>query len=174
MSITFSSIYNENKPTKVDFEKRVNLKDLMNEDLLTVVEISYMKTQFGIKALAILDDKRWFYIPDSADKMREWSLPATFHVTEKVSKIGRKYVTVVNDAYKEPEIGSNIIVVDKYGQWWEIQPYDGEYDGYDTLTSFEYLYTFLDENNIDISDGLTLKIITKKNKEGTREYIWFE
>ena len=36
------------------------------------------------------------------------------------------------------------------------------------------IYTFLDENHVDISDGLTLKIITKKNKEGTREYIWFE
>ena len=42
-----------------------------------------------------------------------------------------------HDAYKEPEIGSNIIVVDKYGQWWEIQPYDGEYDGYGGLTGWE-------------------------------------
>lgn len=42
-----------------------------------------------------------------------------------------------HDAYKEPEIGSNIIVVDKYGQWWEIQPYDGEYDGYGSLTGWE-------------------------------------
>ena len=41
------------------------------------------------------------------------------------------------DAYEEPEIGSNIIVVDKYGQWWEIQPYDGEYDGYGGLTGWE-------------------------------------
>ena len=45
MSKTFSNIYNENKPTTVDFEKRVNLKDLMNEDLLTVIKISYMRTQ---------------------------------------------------------------------------------------------------------------------------------
>lgn len=42
-----------------------------------------------------------------------------------------------HDAYKEPEIGSNIIVVDKYGQWREIQPYDGEYDGYGSLTGWE-------------------------------------
>lgn len=42
-----------------------------------------------------------------------------------------------HDAYEEPEIGSNIIVVDKYGQWWEIQPYDGEYDGYGDLTGWE-------------------------------------
>ena len=40
MSITFSNIYNENKPTKVDFEKRVNLKDLMNEDLLLMIQQS--------------------------------------------------------------------------------------------------------------------------------------
>ena len=188
MSMTFSNIYNENKPTKVDFEKRVNLKDLMNEDLLTVIEISYMKTQFGIKALAILEDQRWFYIPESADKMREWSLPATFHVTEKVSKIGRKYVTVVNDSYvpnfknvsikdlvgKTITINSITAVETKYGMKYRLHICDGEYDGYDTLTSFEYLYTFLDENHVDISEGLTLKIITKKNKEGTREYIWFE
>ena len=188
MSITFSNIYNENKPKKVDFEKRVNLKDLMNEVLLTVVEISYMKTQFGIKALAILEDQRWFYIPESADKMRDWSLPATFHVTEKVSKIGRKYVTVVNDSYVPTfknvsikELVGKTITIDsikavetKYGMKYRLHICDGDYKGYDTLTSFEYLSVFLDENNIDISGGLKLKIITKKNKEGTREYIWFE
>ena len=42
-----------------------------------------------------------------------------------------------HNAYKEPEIGSNIIAVDKYGQWWEIQPYDGQYDGYGSLTGWE-------------------------------------
>lgn len=42
-----------------------------------------------------------------------------------------------HDVYEEPEIGSNIIVVDKYGQWWDIQPYDGEYDGYGGLTGWE-------------------------------------
>ena len=51
---------------------------------------------------------------------------------------------------------------------------DGEYNGYDTLTSFEYLYFFIKENNIDISDGITIKIITKTNKEGNRDYIWFK
>ena len=99
MSKTFSNIYNENKPATVDFKKRVNLKDLVNEDSLTVTEISYMKTQFGVKALAILEDKRWFYIPESADKMKDWSVPANFHVVSKTTKLGRNYLTVKNDSY---------------------------------------------------------------------------
>lgn len=41
-----------------------------------------------------------------------------------------------HDASEEPEIGSNIVVVDKNGQWWDIQPYDGEYDGYGGLTGW--------------------------------------
>ena len=42
-----------------------------------------------------------------------------------------------HDAYEEPEIGSNIIVVDENGQWWDIKPYDGEYDGYGDLTGWK-------------------------------------
>ena len=41
-----------------------------------------------------------------------------------------------HDASEEPKIGSNIVVVDKNGQWWDIQPYDGEYDGYGDLTGW--------------------------------------
>lgn len=43
---------------------------------------------------------------------------------------------VWHKASEEPEIGSNIVVVDKNGQWWDIQPYDGEYDGYGGLTGW--------------------------------------
>lgn len=43
---------------------------------------------------------------------------------------------VWHDASEEPRIGSNIVVVDKKGQWWDIQPYDGEYDGYGGLTGW--------------------------------------
>lgn len=46
-------------------------------------------------------------------------------------------VNVWHDASEEPRIGSNIVVVDKKGQWWDIQPYDGEYDGYGGLTGWE-------------------------------------
>ena len=42
-----------------------------------------------------------------------------------------------HDAHEEPEIGSNIIVVDENGQWWDIKPYDGDYDGYGDLTGWE-------------------------------------
>lgn len=42
-----------------------------------------------------------------------------------------------HDAYEEPEIGSNIIVVDENGRWWDIKPYDGEYDGYGDLTGWK-------------------------------------
>lgn len=41
-----------------------------------------------------------------------------------------------HDASEEPELGSNIVVVDKNGQWWDIQPYDGEYDGYGDLVGW--------------------------------------
>ena len=41
-----------------------------------------------------------------------------------------------HDASEEPRIGSNIVVVDEDGQWWDIQPYDGEYDGYGDLTGW--------------------------------------
>lgn len=43
---------------------------------------------------------------------------------------------VWHDASEEPQIGSNIVVVDEDGQWWDIQPYDGEYDGYGDLTGW--------------------------------------
>lgn len=34
-----------------------------------------------------------------------------------------------HDVSEEPEIGFNIVFVDKYGHWWDIQPYnDGNYD----------------------------------------------
>lgn len=42
-----------------------------------------------------------------------------------------------HDVHEEPEIGSNIIVVDENGQWWDIKPYDGDYDGYGDLTGWE-------------------------------------
>ena len=188
MNKTFSNIYNENKPATVDFTKRVNLKDLVNEDSLTVTEISYMKTQFGIKALAILEDNRWFYIPESADKMREWAVPANFHVVSKTYVLCKKYLTVEYDSYMrtfknvsiKDLVGKTITFNDikaietKYGMKYRLHICDGEYNGYDTLTSFEYLYFFIKENNIDISDGITIKIITKTNKEGNRDYIWFK
>lgn len=38
-------------------------------------------------------------------------------------------INVWHDASDEPQIGSNIVFVDKYGHWWDIQPYnDGNYD----------------------------------------------
>lgn len=43
---------------------------------------------------------------------------------------------VWHDASEEPQIDSNIVVVDEDGQWWDIQPYDGEYDGYGDLTGW--------------------------------------
>ena len=45
-------------------------------------------------------------------------------------------VNVWHDVSEEPQIGSNIVVVDEDGQWWDIQPYDGEYDGYGDLTGW--------------------------------------
>ena len=41
-----------------------------------------------------------------------------------------------HDVSEEPQIGSNIVVVDEDGQWWDIQPYDGEYDGYGDLSGW--------------------------------------
>lgn len=34
-----------------------------------------------------------------------------------------------HDTTEEPQIGSNIVAIDKLGQWWVIQPYDGDYNG---------------------------------------------
>lgn len=45
-------------------------------------------------------------------------------------------LNVWHDVSEEPQIGSNIVVVDEDGQWWDIQPYDGEYDGYGDLTGW--------------------------------------
>lgn len=36
---------------------------------------------------------------------------------------------VWHNASEEPEIGSNIVAIDKLGQLWIIQPYDGDYNG---------------------------------------------
>ena len=47
-----------------------------------------------------------------------------------------KFENAWHDAYEEPEIGSNIIVIDKKGQWWDIKPYDGDYNGYGGLTGW--------------------------------------
>ena len=72
------------------------------------------------------------------------SSSVTFALQKEAFEAGAKWADkhpdlsqLWHDAYKEPEIGSNIIAVDKYGQWWEIQPYDGEYDGYGGLTGWE-------------------------------------
>ena len=33
-----------------------------------------------------------------------------------------------HDASEEPQIGSNIVAIDTDGKWWDIQPYDGDYN----------------------------------------------
>lgn len=39
---------------------------------------------------------------------------------------------VWHDASEEPENGSNIVAIDKDGNWWDIQPYHrGDYEGYE-------------------------------------------
>lgn len=35
---------------------------------------------------------------------------------------------VWHDTTEEPKIGSNIVAVNTDGKWWDIQPYDGDYD----------------------------------------------
>ena len=45
-------------------------------------------------------------------------------------------INVRHDINEEPELGSNIIVIDKNWQWWDIQHYDGEYDGGGDLTGW--------------------------------------
>lgn len=39
-------------------------------------------------------------------------------------------VNVWHDASEEPKIGSNIVAIDSDGNWWDIRPYHGDYDGY--------------------------------------------
>lgn len=47
-----------------------------------------------------------------------------------------EHQNVWHDIREEPELGSNIIVIDKNWQWWDIQSYDGEYDGCGDLTGW--------------------------------------
>ena len=82
------------------------------------------------------------YVNYLLDKQEYHNEKYTEHDIKQAFEEGAKWAdehpqNVWHDAYKEPEIGSNIIVVDKYGQWREIQPYDGEYDGYGSLTGWE-------------------------------------
>lgn len=39
-------------------------------------------------------------------------------------------VNVWHDASEEPKIGPNIVAIDSDGNWWDIRPYHGDYDGY--------------------------------------------
>ena len=39
-------------------------------------------------------------------------------------------INVWHDTSEEPNIGSNIVAIDKDGQWWDIQPYNNDYDEY--------------------------------------------
>lgn len=45
-------------------------------------------------------------------------------------------INVWHTVSEEPEIGSNIVTIDYNGQWWDIQPYDGDYNGYGGLTGW--------------------------------------
>lgn len=38
-------------------------------------------------------------------------------------------INVWHNTTEEPQIGSNIVAIDKLGQWWVIQPYNGDYNG---------------------------------------------
>lgn len=72
------------------------------------------------------------------------------------------------DASEEPQIGSNIVVVDEKGQLWDIQPYDGEYDGYGGLTGWRCCVVHY--NNIQswayISDLLPKQFGNTKKQKG--------
>lgn len=39
-------------------------------------------------------------------------------------------INVWHDTSEEPDIGSNIVAIDKDEQWWDIQPYNNDYDEY--------------------------------------------
>ena len=47
-----------------------------------------------------------------------------------------EHQNVWHDASEEPEIGSNIVAIDKNWQWWNIQSYDGGYYGGGDLTGW--------------------------------------
>ena len=37
-------------------------------------------------------------------------------------------INVWHNVSEEPKIGSNIVAIDENRQWWDIQPYNGNYD----------------------------------------------
>lgn len=55
---------------------------------------------------------------------------------EGASRANYEHAKVWHKASDEPEIGSNIVVIDYDGQWLDIQPYDGDYNGYGDLTGW--------------------------------------
>lgn len=55
---------------------------------------------------------------------------------EGASRMNYEHAKVWHPTSEEPEIGSNIVAIDYDGQWWDIQPYDGDYNGYGGLTGW--------------------------------------
>ena len=50
---------------------------------------------------------------------------------EKGAKFADNHsINVWHDTSEEPNIGSNIVAIDKDGQWWDIQPYNNDYYEY--------------------------------------------
>lgn len=67
---------------------------------------------------------------------------------------------VWHDVSEEPELGSNIVALDRDGHWWDIQSYDGEYNGYGDLKGWRCCVVLYN----DIQHWTYTKDLLPKNK----------
>lgn len=176
---------------KVDFEKRVNVKELENQTI-TIKAVKKMTTQYGVKDYAVLDDGRWFYFTKPLEYLKTIK---SFPFTTKIIKVksqtsGKFYYT----CEKENKFKSKSVteLINKYIVIDEIKPIETKYGNkfvihvisesnnpdievetdYTSITNWEGLYKRI--RNIDISEGLLLHVIEKSNETNTRKYVWFE
>ena len=178
----------------VDFDNRVNVKELENETV-TITRLGNMSTKFGDKDYAVLKDGRWFFLTTAFDilKSDDIEFPFTTKIIKKTSKTGNAYYTCNKESSQEYNnvkitdlVGKYIIIDDikpittRYGERYLINVI-GETDSdylvedqvsYSVITNWESLYKKV--KNVDLSEGLALHVILKKNANKTREYIWFE
>lgn len=64
------------------------------------------------------------YTPKDGEILKE-----AFYIGAKWADSNPNTSLLWHKASEEPKIGSNIVVIDKLGQWWIIQPYNGDYNG---------------------------------------------
>jgi hypothetical protein len=79
----------------------------------------------------MLPKKIYLNYVDENDKDKTWSEePISVYDCKMQNREYTDLSQLWHDVSEEPKIGSNIVAIDKGGEWWDIQPYEGNNDGY--------------------------------------------